>query len=277
MKTLVVEDDNVARELLRKLLTDASGCAPLCAENATEGWQVLLNPALRIDLAIIDIVMPDHDGFWLLQKLKELPYRQHLVLAICSANKDPETIAHARAAGIKHYLLKPFAPETLRAKFELLSAESLQAERIAANFRAHHNLADPAFPLADGQMSFAVLSPAVHRLREQLQQDYQGTDVSIVAVKMTTLALSADRLGLADLATMLRSFSHALDLEAVARTKLRSALERDALQAGLRTLHEELTRLNDAEAARHTDAEARAEDHTPAALPLASTPQSSLT
>ncbi|MDP1580865.1 MAG: response regulator [Candidatus Didemnitutus sp.] len=275
MKTLVVEDDNVARELLRKLLTDASGCAPICAENATEGWQILINPALHLDLALIDIVMPDHDGFWLLQKVKELSYRQNLVLGICSANKDTETITRARAAGIKHYLLKPFAPETLRAKFELLSAESVQAERIAANLRAHHRWADPALPFADGQMSFALLSPAVQLLHEQLQQDYQGTDVSLVAVKMTAFALSADRLGLADLATMLRSFSHALDLEGVARTKLRSALERDALQTGLRTLHAELTRLNDAEQTRPNDAAAEADNHTPPALPFAPTPQRS--
>ena len=124
MNILIVDDDAFARVLLHRIPTDQSDYFVTVAENANSALRILENPALHFDAAIIDIVMPDHDGFWLVEELRDLSHRISMPIALCSASKDTDSIIRARKFGIKHYILKPYRAETLVEKVKHLTADS---------------------------------------------------------------------------------------------------------------------------------------------------------
>ncbi len=67
---LVVEDDDVARELLR-LTLERQGYSVTTAENGVRGFELAFE--LRPDLIITDIWMPAADGVHLVRRVRDTP------------------------------------------------------------------------------------------------------------------------------------------------------------------------------------------------------------
>lgn len=105
MKALIVDDERIARQELRRLL--AAHPEVEIAGEAANGEEALgLVPRLAPDLLFLDIQMPGMTGFDLLDRLREVPevifttaYDQHALQAFNVNALD--------------YLLKPIAPERL--------------------------------------------------------------------------------------------------------------------------------------------------------------------
>jgi CheY-like chemotaxis protein len=108
-KILVIEDnpDNMA---LIQYLLQASGYAPLAAANGREGLEVAVRE--RPDLILLDIRMPEMDGFEAvaeLRKLRELADAPFVAVTASLMRDERERIV---AAGFTGYLPKPIDPET---------------------------------------------------------------------------------------------------------------------------------------------------------------------
>jgi len=103
MKILLVEDDFMLNEMITEYL-NSTGHAIISAKNGLEALEIL--ESQKFDLLILDISLPDIDGFTILEKLHE----QKLMIPTIyiSALIDIEDISRAFDLGCFDYLKKPF-------------------------------------------------------------------------------------------------------------------------------------------------------------------------
>jgi len=100
LKILVVEDEPIFSHMLEKEL--AKAFTVIDAHNGKKAWETL--KAEDIDLIALDLIMPEMDGFELLEKMKEGGYDMPvLVLSALSFQGDKD---RAYGLGVKEYFVK---------------------------------------------------------------------------------------------------------------------------------------------------------------------------
>jgi DNA-binding response OmpR family regulator len=120
-KILIVDDDNLVTTLLEKLLsidgfeTKSLNESALAVETARE-----MNP----DLFLIDLMMPQPDGFRLCRMLREIPEFSLTPIIIVTALDDGDSRAVAFGAGANDYITKPFHPDELTERINELLAST---------------------------------------------------------------------------------------------------------------------------------------------------------
>src|SRR5829696_8827533 len=103
---LVVDDEEIMREILETLLTRA-GYDVRLASSGAEGLE--LARALPFDAAIVDIMMPGLDGIATLDELKRID--EDLAVLIITAYASVESAIAAMKSGAFDYITKPFKNE----------------------------------------------------------------------------------------------------------------------------------------------------------------------
>jgi PAS domain S-box-containing protein len=105
VRVLVVEDNDDARALLRRLLTDASAhVLDVSDVEAALGALSTFNP----DLLVSDVAMPGQDGFDLIRRVREAGWPPHVLPAIAiTAYAREEDRRRALLAGYQAYFTKP--------------------------------------------------------------------------------------------------------------------------------------------------------------------------
>jgi CheY-like chemotaxis protein len=88
ISVLIVDDDPVFRTLAARLLTAAGLVVVGEAENVAEGLSMASD--LRPDAALVDIGLPDGDGFGLARQLTRLPWRPRVVRTSVEADVRPD-------------------------------------------------------------------------------------------------------------------------------------------------------------------------------------------
>ncbi len=102
ISVLIVDDEPAVRDLMARWVA-ALGLRPGTAANADEALAALQTE--RYDLAVIDMMMPGHDGLWLARRLR----RDHPDTAVVIATAYTELIGeNADASLIADLLIKPF-------------------------------------------------------------------------------------------------------------------------------------------------------------------------
>jgi CheY-like chemotaxis protein len=69
--------------------------------------------SLKPDVAVIDIGLPDLNGYEMATALGECPERQRMVLIAMTGFEQPDSLRRAREAGFDDYVTKPIEPEHL--------------------------------------------------------------------------------------------------------------------------------------------------------------------
>jgi two-component system chemotaxis response regulator CheY len=112
MHTAVVIDDSaVMRKSLKSILESAG--FTVVGEGASGDDAGRLYEAFHPTLMTLDIVMPGKDGLTAATELLQL--HPEAVVIMCSSLTARDKIIAAQKAGVKHYLLKPFQAEKVRA------------------------------------------------------------------------------------------------------------------------------------------------------------------
>lgn len=107
---LVVDDDPEFQELISEVLVK-NGYQPISALGGIEGIEILAeNP--DVDVLILDIMMPDMDGYEVCRKIKESDATA-LPIVFLSAKAQPEDIQRAFDCGGDDYIVKPFELQQL--------------------------------------------------------------------------------------------------------------------------------------------------------------------
>jgi DNA-binding response OmpR family regulator len=65
------------------------------------------------DLVLLDVALPDHDGFWVCRSLKSGDATKHIPVLMLTAMGLPSDRDRAVAAGADGYIVKPFSPRAL--------------------------------------------------------------------------------------------------------------------------------------------------------------------
>jgi DNA-binding response OmpR family regulator len=113
MRALVVDDDRVVLASCQRVLA-AEGFGVCLAPSARAALDAMARE--RLDLAIIDVKMPERDGLWLIRQL--LDQRPSLPIIVMSGYAVPEVIQEGLAQGAALFLAKPFTPEELLASVQ---------------------------------------------------------------------------------------------------------------------------------------------------------------
>jgi CheY-like chemotaxis protein len=105
LKILIVEDNRDARTTLRMLLTMAYGHAVI---EAGEGLSAIrLAVEQRPDVALIDLGLPDIDGYEVARRIRESLPRNEIFLAALTGYSDDDDRARTEEAGFDVHLVKP--------------------------------------------------------------------------------------------------------------------------------------------------------------------------
>jgi signal transduction histidine kinase/CheY-like chemotaxis protein len=107
---LIVEDNDDARRMLEAALK-LDGHEVRSAADAAGG--LALAAAAAPDVALIDISLPDMDGYELARRLRAAPDGQRIGLVAVTGLGQPEDQRRARAAGFDAHLVKPVSAERL--------------------------------------------------------------------------------------------------------------------------------------------------------------------
>jgi DNA-binding response OmpR family regulator len=108
MKVLIAEDDRDFGNILAQYVT-ISGFEVLLGRNGSEAWDLFRQD--KPDICVLDIMMPEMDGFTLAEKIKDLDPNMPLIFLTAKSLK--EDIVRGLKIGADDYITKPFDPEVL--------------------------------------------------------------------------------------------------------------------------------------------------------------------
>ncbi len=114
-RILVVDDERLNRMILRRAL-ESQGHLVEEAENGRQALERLA--AGPIDLVLLDLIMPELDGYATLEAIKADPRLQHVPVIIISSVEELDSIVRCIEMGATDYLPKPFQPAILRARVD---------------------------------------------------------------------------------------------------------------------------------------------------------------
>jgi CheY-like chemotaxis protein len=107
---LIVDDDEATADILSMRLAK-QGFGTQVADSGKLG--LALARSQRPDCILLDLRLPDIDGFELCQDLVDSAETSEIPVIIVSGLERPDIIRRARAAGCHYYVRKPYDPNAL--------------------------------------------------------------------------------------------------------------------------------------------------------------------
>ncbi len=112
---LVVDDNDINRDLLSRYL-ERQGHTVQVAHNGRQALEMIATGAF--DLVLLDIMMPELNGYEVLQHLKHSETWRDLPVIMISALDEIDSAVRCIELGAEDYLRKPFNPVLLRARVQ---------------------------------------------------------------------------------------------------------------------------------------------------------------
>jgi DNA-binding NtrC family response regulator len=124
---LIVDDDPVQRRLLENMIARA-GYEAVVLDGGDAAAALLTSPdGARIDAVVLDLVMPDLDGYGVLGKLREAG--SSVPVIVQTAHGGIDTVVSAMRAGAVDFVVKPVGAERLQVSLRnALTASTLESE-----------------------------------------------------------------------------------------------------------------------------------------------------
>lgn len=119
---LIVDDLEPNRIVLCDQIT-ILGHKPIMAENGVSALAQVQN--CNPDLILLDIMMPEMDGYQVLERLKSDSSFRHIPVIMISAIEELESVVQCIKKGAIDYLVKPFNPVLLKARIDSALASKL--------------------------------------------------------------------------------------------------------------------------------------------------------
>ena len=120
---LIVDDKEINRDILSRHL-ERRGHMTTGAENGVRALELV--GATRFDLVLLDIRMPQMNGYEVLRRLKSDPSLRDIPVIVISALDEMESVVRCIEMGAEDYLPKPFNPVLLQARI----GASLEKKRL---------------------------------------------------------------------------------------------------------------------------------------------------
>lgn len=126
-KVAVVDDDPSISRVMKIILT-ANGFDVVLASGGKSG--LALARSESPDVILLDVMMPDIDGFEVCRRLKADETTRDIPVIFVSARSEPGAIEEGISLGACAYMTKPFKPDVLLAKISEIGngAQAVQVE-----------------------------------------------------------------------------------------------------------------------------------------------------
>ena len=108
-RVLVVDDEPMNVKIIEFIMKDEPMYEIVAVNSGAEALKVL--ESQEINLILLDVVMPEMDGFETLSRIKE---KYDIPVVFMTGDKHIETINKATEFGVEDYLTKPFLPLALK-------------------------------------------------------------------------------------------------------------------------------------------------------------------
>ena len=116
-RVLVVDDEPDLRQLVRTVLT-FHGHQVTLAKDGEQALEIMMRQ--RPDVLVLDLMMPHIDGFGVLKEMKKAGMRDDMkILILTCMNREADWLRGYKH-GAHQYLTKPFDPDELANKVEML-------------------------------------------------------------------------------------------------------------------------------------------------------------
>lgn len=233
---LVVDDAPMNRLTLGRGVLQ-QGHTVSMAENGQQALEMIRSAAF--DVVLLDIVMPEMDGFQVLEVMKRDPELRGIPVIVISALEEMESVIRCINIGAEDYLNKPFDPVLLRARINACLEKKWLRDQEQAHLRqlvelnelknrflgmAAHDLRSPLTVIQGfvKVLSRGRLGPATEAQQEMLGRVYASSQkmLNLINDLLDVAAIEAGRLSLdlrqADLVAFLRDChkSHLMIAEA---------------------------------------------------------------
>jgi len=120
---LIVDDIETNRMILEEILND--NYDTVCAENGMKAISLMLSGTVRPSIVLLDIMMPEMDGYEVLEMMKKNAFTEHIPVIFITAADAESNEKKGLSLGAVDYISKPFNPEIVKA-------------RVASHLRLYH-------------------------------------------------------------------------------------------------------------------------------------------
>ncbi len=189
MKILIVDDEKMIREVIKEYCLEENYDIAESSNGKDALNKLLYN---NYDLLILDIMMPEMDGFTL---LKNIPKDKRIPTIVLSARGDEYDKLNGFDLGIDDYITKPFSPKELIARIKAIANRTMKNlptlykyRSLEINFSAHtlkiDNKSINITPKEFEILTYLIENKNIAISREQLLEkiwgyDYFGDDRTI--------------------------------------------------------------------------------------------------
>ncbi|MEJ2158054.1 MAG: response regulator transcription factor [Desulfobacteraceae bacterium] len=187
---LVVDDEEDILELVRFNLS-REGFTLLSAETGEAAWEILQSQ--RVNLLVLDLMLPGMDGLELARRLKAEPRTQSIPIVMLSAKGEEADIVAGLELGADDYVTKPFSPRVLTARVRAVLRRQSQPEKREAEVLEIENMvidSDRRTVTVDGRpvdltytefqvLSFLARRPGWVFTRTQIVDAVRGDDYPV--------------------------------------------------------------------------------------------------
>ena len=127
---LVVDDESRMRKLIKDFLTK-DNYNVLEAEDGEKALEIFENEKEKIDLIILDVMMPKQDGWSVLRKIRQ---SSQVPVIMLTARGEEQDELFGFELGADEYISKPFSPKILVARVEAILRRTIQTENTNKDF-----------------------------------------------------------------------------------------------------------------------------------------------
>ncbi|MGI8794590.1 MAG: response regulator [Acidimicrobiales bacterium] len=232
-RILIVDDEPDIRELVR-LNLELAGHEIIEAADGVEGAELAVGE--HPDLIVLDVMMPNMDGFEVLAQLKATPdpLVAEIPVIMLTARSDDLDRVQGGIEGALRYLTKPFAPAELREQVEVALAASEPQERLKTQRAALADLA--RIERGDGAAPSSV-SPRLTKLDRPPEQPTAARPAPPAALERMA-SMSAKQSELLEVVATTPTVSEAAARLQVSRSNVYASLRRIARKLGVASVPE---------------------------------------
>jgi len=123
MNVLIIDDELLIRDVVKEYCLN-EGFKVLEASNGIEGLEILEQE--KVDIIVLDIMMPKMDGYTFFSKMKE---KYNIPTIVLSARGEEYDKLFGFSIGIDDYLTKPFSPKELIARIKAIAKRYIKEEK----------------------------------------------------------------------------------------------------------------------------------------------------
>ena len=111
-KVLIVDDVELNRDILSDMLSEDYDI--LTASDGRQAINIMNNQIEEISVIILDLIMPDVDGFYVLNIMKERDWMKDIPVIVITGDQTAEVEAKALQLGVNDFVHKPFNVKLVR-------------------------------------------------------------------------------------------------------------------------------------------------------------------